>query len=290
MLYRGYDLAALDAQYNNQARVPHFQTWVSKWQARSAEVRAMDGVQQDVAYGEAEGMTLDIHPPIGGAGGGRAPMLLFFHGGYWQARDKTDFAFVVDGFTRHGALVLNVNYALCPSVSMTELVEQCRHAVVWAYRRAGEIGGDAERLFVSGHSAGGHIVAELAGTDWIAFASGLPRDAVKGGVAISGLYDLEPMRLCYLNDKLKLDAPEARALSPIHHVPPRLPPLLFTVGGAESEEFLRQQADYVAALRRSRHGPGEIAMPGHDHFSIIDAFADAEGPLARATRGLMGLP
>lgn len=284
-VFRTYDQAALDAQYNNMARVPTAPEHLARWVEASKAAYARAGWRRDVAYGEDEGETLDVFPGRGPT----APIMAFFHGGYWRSRDKAEFAYLLEGFREAGAAFATINYALCPRIGMTELIAQCRKAVAWLYRNAPEFGGDRDRLFVSGHSAGGHIVAELAATDWVGFEAGLPRDPIKGAVAISGLYDLAPIRLSFLNADLRIDAGEARALSPVHHAPPRAPKMVVAVGGIESEEYHRQQADYVAALRAKRLSVSEVAMPGHDHFSIVGAFADPKSPIGRAALELMGL-
>ncbi|MBM3567151.1 MAG: alpha/beta hydrolase [Alphaproteobacteria bacterium] len=284
-LYRGYDRPQLDDQYNNSKRVPAAPEIMARFQSWSAEVMRRPGVRLDLAYGPAAGERLDVFP----ADRPRAPIMIFFHGGYWQMRDKADFNFVADGFRGKGAVVVSANYTLCPEVTMTELARQCRAAVAWTWRHAEEIGGDRARIFVCGHSAGGHVTALLASTEWPRFASDLPVDTLKGGLAISGLYELEPIRLTYLNDRLRMDAAEAAAQSPMNLVPRRAPRLMLAVGGIESAEFLRQQADYAAAWRKAGLEVEEIPMPGHDHFSIIGALGDPTSALARAAHRLMGL-
>jgi arylformamidase len=180
-----------------------------------------------------------------------------------------------------------VYYAQCPPVTMTELARHCRAATAFAWAHAREWGGDPDRLFVAGHSAGGHLTALLLATEWRNFAPGLPRDLVKGGVAISGLYDLEPIRLSYVNLKLHLDVDEAHALSPIHHVPPRAGPLAVAVGGDESAEFHRQQTDFVARWRARRRPVDIVDLPGLNHFSVMDAYAN--GRLTEVALAQMGL-
>jgi len=161
-------------------------------------------------------------------------------------------------------------------------------AAVFAWAHARDWGGDPDRLFVAGHSAGGHITALLLATAWRHFGAGLPHGLVKGGVAISGLYDLEPIRLSYVNNKLRMDEAEAHALSPLQHVPDRANTLALAVGGDESAEFHRQQADF-AARWRARKRPIEIVdLPGLNHFSVMDAYAS--GRLTQVALAQMGLP
>ena len=284
-VFRGYDQKALDAQYDNMARVPEAPAHVKRWIEESRAAYARPGWRRDVAYGEDQGETLDVFP----GKGPKAPAMMFFHGGYWRARDKSEFAYLLEGLREAGAALVLANYGLCPRIAMSELVRQCRRAVGFLYRHAGDFGIDRERLFVSGHSAGGHIVGELLSTDWVGFEAGLPRDPIKGAVALSGLYDLAPIRLCFLNADLRMDAAEAEALSPVRHVPSRAPRLVIAVGGKESEEYHRQQSDYVAAWRAKRLSVVEVPMPGHDHFTIVSALADPKGPLGRDQLDLMGL-
>ncbi len=283
-IYRGYDRAALDAQYNNSARVPEAGAIIAGWTERSARARARPGVRLDVAYGPGPAETVDVFP----AATPGAPIHLFFHGGYWQMLGKADFAFLGEAFVPAGVCLAVVDYPLCPSVTLTELVRQSRAAAAFCHRRAGDWGADGRRLTVSGHSAGGHLAALLLSTDWPTFGAGLPADLVEGAVAVSGLYDLEPIRLSYVNDKLGLDAAEAAALSPIRHLPARAGPLVLAVGGAESEEYLRQQADFAAAWTGHGLAANIVDMPGQDHFTILEAFADPTSPLNRAALELMG--
>jgi len=174
---------------------------------------------------------------------------VFVHGGYWHRLDKTDFSFVA-GACRETATVV-VNYALVPTVDLDELVRQVRASVAWVHANARSFGGDPARITVSGHSAGGHLVAMLLATDWPQF--GVPADVVKAGCAISGLYDLEPIRLCYLNEVLGLTPESARHNSPVHLKPTGRAPLVLAVGADEGPEYHRQTTDLAAACRsRSR--------------------------------------
>src|SRR6185369_4212396 len=164
------------------------------------------------------------------------------------ALDHKPFGMLAKSFVDAGIAFASMSYTLCPDIDMPGLVEQVREGVAWLWGQAGELKFDRDRIFVSGHSAGGHLVALLAATDFT--QRGLPKNAIKGGLSLSGLYDLEPIRLSYLNAALKLDADTARRLSPQHHFPQAdAIPLLLAVGAAELPEFLRQQSDYHAALQ-----------------------------------------
>jgi arylformamidase len=283
-IFRGYDRQALDREYNNRAKVASSADYLARYPRESEATRRALASRLDVPYGPSPAETLDIFPA---AGPGPAPVNVFIHGGYWMALDKRDFSFVARAFQPAGVATVVVNYALIPSVDMDELVRQCRAAVAWVHRHAASFGGDPDRLFVSGHSAGGHLTAMCLATDWRAF--GAPPDAVKGGAGVSGLYDLEPIRLCYLNDTLKLDAVVARRNSPVHLAPTSRAPLLLPVGGLEGPEYHRQSDDLAAAWRRHGVACEVLDMAGIDHFSIIGQLEDPASELGRAILGQMGL-
>lgn len=282
-VYRNYDQAELDAQYNNRAAVPGFARWTERWPVASATARARLSGRLDVAYGPGQRQTLDIFPARGRA----APILAFIHGGFWRALDKSQFSFVAPAYVEAGIAVVTVGYPLTPAVTIDELTESVRQALVWVHGHADSFGGDAGRLHVAGHSAGGHLVAMMLSTDWA--ARGLPKDAVKSGTAISGIYDLEPIRLCYLNAEVRLDRAMVQGNSPVNLVPAKASPLILTVGGRETSEFLRQQEVYGDIW----HGAGLpleiVPMPDDQHFSILEGLADPANPLYRAVfRQILG--
>ncbi len=285
MLYRDYDQAGLDAQYHLRLRHPDFQDHFDAWAERSAATRQRLNARLDLAYGPSAAEALDVFVPAGAAD---APLHVFIHGGYWQAFEKHDYSFVADGLVAAGAIVVVVNYALAPTVDMDEIVRQNRAAVAWTRRHAGDFGGDAERLYVSGHSAGGHLTAMLLATDWPEF-DGLPVDTIKGGLAISGLYDLEAIRLCYLNEVLGMDAATAARLSRLD-MAPGSGGCIVAVGGGETDEFLRQSSSFAARWRQADAKLEELTLPGHNHFTIMNELADGDGALCVAARRQMDLP
>lgn len=284
-IFRGYDREALDREYDNRGKVTDSADYLAWYPRESAAARGELACRLDVPYGPSPAETLDVFPAPGAP---PAPIQVFIHGGYWRALDKADFSYVARAFRPAGAATVVINYGLIPSVDMDELVRQCRAAVAWVYRRARSFGGDPERIFVSGHSAGGHLVAMLMATDWPAFA-GLPADLVKGGCGISGLYDLEPIRLCFLNETLTLTLEQARRHSPVHLAPIGPSPLLLPVGGLEGPEYHRQTDDLAAAWRRHGLAMEVMAMPGLHHFSIVAQLNDPSSELSRAVLRQMGL-
>lgn len=276
------DAGYFEKQYNMRERHPDYPVYFERYQSQSARVRDALGGRLDVKYGPSPDETLDIFP----ARSAGAPVHVFIHGGYWRALDKQDFSFVAEPYVAAGVAVVCINYALAPRVTVDEIVRQTREAVAWTWRNAETFGGDPDRVFVSGHSAGGHLVAVTAATDWS--SRGLPADLVKGGLAISGLFDLQPFLQTSINADIRLDQAGADRNSPIRHLPDRGPSLVVAVGAGESEEFIRQSRDFAAAWR-TRGLPGEhLLLPRLHHFDIILELADAKAPLARKMLSLIG--
>jgi arylformamidase len=273
MLYRGLDRPALDAAYNNTEAVglAKRDAYIAARVARSDAFRAKHAGRIDVRYGAGARQRLDVFS----CGTADAPTLVFIHGGYWQQNDKEPFAFLGEGLLPAGFNLAVVEYTLAPAARMDAIVAEIRASVAWVIEHAKEIGGDPNRVFVSGHSAGGHLTA-IAMND----------ARVAGGIAISGIYDLEPIRLNYLNAKLGLDAAEAQRNSPMLHLPSRAAPLVVTVGLDELPELIRQSAEYAAAWQK-RGLPGQyLPVAGHDHFSILDELARPDGKLVAALKTL----
>jgi arylformamidase len=163
--------------------------------------------------------------------------------GYWRRLSSKEFSFVARGPVALGITMVVTNYALCPRVTLPEITRQSRAAIAWLYKTERTFAGDPERIYVSGHSAGGHQVARLLSTNWVE-DYGLPPDVIKGGLSISGLFDLLPLRFSFLQPMLQLTADIVHTESPLFTLPRRAAPLVATVGGDESTEFRRQSADY----------------------------------------------
>lgn len=275
--YRHYDRRELDSQYNNRRRFPDYDDHFGRWREWSAQTRRDLPGLLDKAYGKGPSETLDIFP----AGRPDAPIHLFIHGGYWQSLDKADFSYVARGMVEHGVTSVVMNYGLAPDFGMDEIVRQTRAAIAWIWRNAESFGGDPKRLYVSGHSAGGHLAAMLLATDWPTAFSGLPADPVKGICAISGIYDLEPIRLCYVNDVLGMDEQTAERNSPTNLSYPVAAPLLIVVGALESDEYRRQTQAMADCWEGLGHPLTTIIAPGLDHFSIIDQLFDPSSELVK---------
>jgi arylformamidase len=215
-------------------------------------------------------------------------VLVYIHGGYWRALDKRDASFVAPPFVAAGACVVVPNYALCPAASIDEIVRQQRAALAWTWRQVAAHGGDPGRIVVAGHSAGGHLAATMLATDWPAFDPALPADLVKGALALSGVFELEPLRHApFLASDLGLDAAAAARLSPTSFAAPAMP-LYALVGGDESEEFLRQNAAIAAAWGEAAVPVCET-VPGRHHMSVLAELAAPGARTHRLALRLLGL-
>ena len=280
----------LDAQYNNRARVPDHAQVLGRWAEASALARqGAARAQLDVRYGDGDGETLDLFP----AAQANAPVIVFIHGGYWRSLDKSDHSFVAPALNAAGAHVVVPNYALCPAVSIEHITLQMARALAWVWQHAADWGGDRTRLALVGHSAGGHLAAMLLCCRWRELAAGgsadMPAQPLAGALAISGLYDLEPLRHTpMLQADLQLTAQAVARLSPAFFARPKSAKLYAVAGLDESEEFLRQ-----TRLIRDVWGPTAVpvceTLPGVNHFTVLNGLADPQGRLHELALRLVGL-
>jgi arylformamidase len=275
------DLGAdeLESQFNPRRAVPDFEAYQAANARRSAEVRARLDGRLDLAYGDTPLQKLDLFPAAA-AGGGAAPVHVFFHGGYWRAQDKANFAFVAERLVGQGICTVVANYDLCPAVTLDGVVAAARRALAWTFAHAAGFGADPQRLTISGCSAGAHLQAMALAHDWA--ADGLPADLIKGAVPISGIYDPEPARHISVNAEIGLSAEIARRNDALA-LPPRVRcPVALFVGGAEPPEWQRQTTLYAAHLRRHGLAPSCEVLPGANHFSILDQYLDGDSAILRA--------
>ncbi len=284
-VFLGYDQERLDALLDARRSTPDFLTYTDRFTARSSEIRAGARPELlDIQYGHHERERLDVfRPDIDG----QVAANLFFHGGYWRSSEKERYSFVADSFVSAGAAAVVVEYALIPAVDMDELIRQCRAALAYVYHHAAELGIDRDRLYLSGHSAGGQIIGLLMAAGWHD-AFDLPADVVNGGCGISGLYDMQPIRLSYLNATLALDEAAALRTSACVHRAASNAPLICAVGGLEGEEFLRQNS-LMGVAWGSDINVTAIVIDGGNHYSAVESLGDPHSRLGRAVLAQMGL-
>lgn len=259
-----------EAEYNNRARVPEHPAVMAGWVRDAADYRATTPYEADIAYGPSPRAVYDLFPAIADAGG---PVVLFIHGGYWQALDKSFFSHLAKGPNARGLAVAIPSYDLCPDVTLAAIVNQIRQAALAIWRKTGR------KVVVSGHSAGGHLVAMLLATDWQALDPTAPADLVPAGLAISGLFDLIPLIPTSLNLKLGLEPVEAARLSPVTLRPNAGTRLTAVVGGAESSEYLRQSRLIVEKWQPLGCRTLYAGIPGANHFTVIAGLAEAHSEL-----------
>jgi arylformamidase len=277
------DQSEIDAAYDVFTVEPDASALLAGHGVLSRETRAEYPAFLDLHYGPTRDEYLDVYP----AEEPGAPVLVFFHGGWWSLPvSGPDHALCARGPAAHGVTTVIVNYSLAPKVSVDEIVRQARSAVAWAYRNIDRYGGDPERIVVAGHSAGGQIVGMLAVTDWEQ-EYGLPPSVIKGGVALSGLFDLDVFRYSWLAPKLLLTAETVQRQSPIRHVRPGGIELVVAVGGRESAEFHRQSRRFVDAWAAADNPASLVDLDGHTHLTSYATYADADSELTLRTVDLI---
>jgi arylformamidase len=267
------DRSELDRAYNNSAAVPEGAQMFKEWQAHSAQVREQHPEHLDLPYGPRERDRIDYF-----SAGPNTPVLIFFHGGYWQMRSKADFAFLAGSFLDQGISVAMVGYPLAPEATLDEIVADAHAAVRYLAAQLPLLGGDPARVVVSGWSSGGHLATSV-----------LDEPSLRGGVAISGLYDLAPLVKSYVNDKLHIDEAAARRNSPIRNLPPSSKPLELFAGSAELSEMRRQTADYARARSGAALPVHYEEISGANHYTILNDMLRPEGRIHQAVVVMAGI-
>jgi arylformamidase len=239
-------------------------------------VRAMLRLEADIPYGPHAREKIDFFPAAHSGG----PLFAFFHPGYWRSRSRGEFSYLAPAFVERGVNFATIGYPLCPEVRLRSVVESARRAVAFLGREAGRLGFDATRLHVGGHSAGGHLMAMMAATDWTEI--GLPADLVKSGVGISGLYDLAPVAELEVNRHVGIDATEIAELSPMTMAPRHCGPIVLTIGGLETDSFRRQMVGLASAWTGKGARVTIVETPDLYHFDVVDTLGNPGSPIFEA--------
>lgn len=261
----------LAAEYNNRAMVPDHQEIIAGWHRDAVAYRAAHGGDLDIAYGARPRNRLDLFRGHGATGQG--PIIVFIHGGYWRSFDKSLFSHVAGPANAAGIDVVLPAYTLCPEVGPADIIDEIRQCCLFLWQRFGR------RLVMTGHSAGGHLAAAMAATDWQLY--GAPADLIHACLTVSGLFDLRPLMATAYNDDLRLSPAAAMAASPLFWPMPTCLPLDSWVGAEESFEFLRQARSLAAAWAGLGLPCRYEEVPGENHFSIGDLLARADHPMTR---------
>ncbi|OYU89515.1 MAG: alpha/beta hydrolase [Bradyrhizobiaceae bacterium PARB1] len=263
----------LEAEYNNRARVPESSELIAGWARDAKAWREQGNVPDVIPYGAGARHAIDYF-----AAADRGPIVVFIHGGYWQALDASFFSHLSRGLTSHGVSVAMPSYDLCPQVSVADIVAQMRMAVC-------ELAKLTRPLVISGHSAGGHLAACMLATDWKAIDPVLSNDTVRAAYSISGLFDLPPLVPTSLNRALQLDEASARAVSPLFGPVPSHGSLDAVVGGEESSEYFRQSRSIVEVWGRAIPTRYDT-IPGANHFTAIAPLADPDSEMVQRLNAL----
>jgi len=280
LVYKGYDQAALDRQYNNRLHVPDYATYMERWEVLSRQTEKEFPVVKNIPYAVLPREQLDIYPSLHPS----SKTLIFIHGGYWHKFDKSSFQFVGKAFRNYDITIVLINYPLAPDVSVDQIAASCRLAIHWLYQNISAYNGDPGQLYIAGHSAGGHLSAMLLATDWRQF--NLITDTIKGACVISGLFNLIPIRLSDINKVLNMETETALRNSPVHLLPATQCPLSIVVGSNETNELLDQSKELYTCWKESI--PTEITqVPGLNHYSIVETMLDPQSCLHQAMRRLM---
>ncbi|MEE9289620.1 MAG: alpha/beta hydrolase [Alphaproteobacteria bacterium] len=280
MDWRGLSPDELERHYNPRVAVPDFERHIETVRKMSAAARERLASRLDIRYGEGPLETLDVFP----ANRPQAPIHVYIHGGYWRLLDKSDYSVVAEPLVAAGATVVTLNYDLCPAVTLDDVVAETLRGITWVARNAADLGGDAGRIYLSGHSAGAHLAAMAIGHDWTAEA--LPADLVKGAVLVSGIYDPQPVLGISANQDIRLTREMARRNNACKRPPRGGGEVLVAVGGDETEGWIAQSRAYhrAAGVRTDL-----LVVPERHHFSVSYDMVDAERPLCRAMLAQMGL-
>ena len=265
----------LEKGYNVRLLVDDFDALIEKWSKWSEDFRANVDYSLNCQYSSGEKDKLDIFR----CGKPNAPLFIFIHGGYWQRGDKSVYSFVAESFVSSGIDVALIGYQLCPGTSMTNIVDKIREAIVWIWNNASDYSISRHRINVSGHSAGGHITGMVLATDWSTISNNLPKDIVKTGIPISGLYQLDPIRETTIADALGLNDEESLALSPHFYQPQTEAPILVTLGGGETPEFHWQTNKFLKRWKNFKAPLDYFAEPDVDHFGVVEMLANSESQI-----------
>jgi arylformamidase len=254
----------LEHEYNMRERVPQHPRIIAQWEHDAAQFRRDARADFDLAYGARPRNRVDVFWPVKDQGA----VALFIHGGYWRSFDKNVFSHVAKGLTARGITVAIPSYTLCPEARIGDIIEEMRQLVIYLRNRF------RRRIFVFGHSAGGHLAAAMVATKWELF--GHPNDLVPGAVAISGIFDLRPLLGTSINNDIRIDEGTARVWSPLLLPSPVGRTFEAWVGEKESDEFIRQSRSIVAPWQGAGVQTGYVEIAGHDHFTVLAPLASSD--------------
>ncbi len=281
--WRNWPLVRIEKEYSPSSCVPSIEPFLAEYAIRSRKAEQALVCQKDLQWGEKPDETLDFFP----AASRDAPLLVFIHGGYWQELSKDESLFAAADCVANGIAFAAINYTLAPHAGVETIVDQCRRAVAWLHGRADALGFNRDRLYLSGSSAGAHLVAMMLLKGW-QHTAGVADNAIAGAILLSGVYDIEPLVGTRVATPLNLTASDAAGLSPMRLGLGRPVPTIVAWGEIETSEFKRQSRSYAARLEAADFPVLVFEVAGANHFDIVLGLADRETALGRATLELIG--
>jgi len=284
IVYKTFRQDELEYQYNPRESVAEYPQLSKRKAEQARKVRQTAKSWLNVAYGSLPRETMDIYA-ADKAGG---PVLVYIHGGYWRGGAKEDNCNFVPTFTERGATVVVMEYDLCPKVTVTDIVRQTRAAIGWVCKNITRYGGNPSNLYVSGHSAGGHLTAMALAHDWE--KEGLPWDLIKGAVVTSGVYDLHVVPYLSVQKEIQMTPEIARANDPLTHPPLVRCPVVVAVGGAEPKGWQQMSQDYFNYCKQQGLKADYLVIPGTNHYTMAENMLDPNSSLSQAMIGQMKLP
>jgi arylformamidase len=289
-LYRDMVPSELDVQYNARATVSVecFTEIMRQYASQSEQARQTLPCQLDVAYGSHVDERMDIFPAARKKDAALAPVFVFIHGGYWRALSKSDASNMAPAYTQVGAMYIALNYSLAPHVTLDTIVDQCRRAMAWIYHHIEQYGGDPERIYIGGSSAGGHLAGMVLAKGWHT-SYDVPERLVKGALLLSGLYDLTPIPLTHINAWMQLSAEDAARNSPVNYEVAAGCPIVVSYGDNETNEFKRQSDDFLSSWKAKGYPGQYVQVAGLNHFDLVLECGKAQSPLATSVFAMMGL-
>jgi arylformamidase len=283
-IYKGLSQESLDSEYNNLNKISNAVELINLWEKRGEEACALLPCKLDIKYGPDDMQSMDIFPinkPM-------SPILAFIHGGYWSSRSKSIGRFLAPFYTAAGVNFISIGYRLCPAVQIGSIVEDIRNCLDWIFENAEQFEGDNNQIFVAGHSAGGHLTGLMCSPSGPTY--------LKGGCSLSGIHDLEPIRLSYLNAQVRLTPNEVDKYSPVRIVESmvseevKLPPIIIAVGAKEGKEYLYQTNRLTDVLNEAKQPVLKSIIEDGNHFSVCESFCDPSSSLSNEMLKLIFAP
>jgi len=278
------DQVELDAAYDQSVYAPLIGQLLKRFATSSDTARAHLGAPKRLAYGPTPVEGLDLYP----ANKPNAPIFVFIHGGAWLRGEAKDYGYPAELFVNAGVNYVALDFIAVGAANgdIGVMADQVRRGIAWVYKNAASFGGDASRFYIGGHSSGGHLCGVALVTDWQK-EFGLPADMVTGGLCMSGLYDMKPVRLSKRSSYVKFSDDMEQAMSSLRHIEKLRAPIIVTYGTNETPEFQRQSRDFAAAVKAAGKPVELIEAPNFNHFEICESLGNPFGPNGRAALKLM---